>query len=85
MSLNSKNKQLGFLTRLLDSAPAVERYQIALDQIIHAEKLGYDNAWIAQHHFDPHEGVTFSFCVAFRRRTGDPKNYPRYCSHYAFV
>ncbi|MFC6378930.1 LLM class flavin-dependent oxidoreductase [Tatumella terrea] len=56
MSLNSKNKQLGFLTRLLDSAPAVERYQIALDQIIHAEKLGYDNAWIAQHHFDPHEG-----------------------------
>ncbi len=56
MSSDSKKKQLGFLTRLLDDASAQERYQIALDQIILAEKLGYDNAWIAQHHFDRLEG-----------------------------
>ncbi|WP_294912522.1 LLM class flavin-dependent oxidoreductase [Tatumella sp. UBA2305] len=56
MSLVSKKKQLGFLTRLLDDTSAQQRYQIALDQIILAEKLGYDNAWIAQHHFDREEG-----------------------------
>jgi len=56
MASISNKKQLGFLTRLLDDTTAEERYRIALEQIILAEKLGYDNAWIAQHHFDRDEG-----------------------------
>jgi len=56
MASISNKKKLGFLTRLLDNTTAEERYRIALEQIILAEKLGYDNAWIAQHHFDRDEG-----------------------------
>lgn len=48
--------RLGFFTRLLDDAPAVERYRNALEQIVHAEALGFDTAWVAQHHFHEHEG-----------------------------
>lgn len=49
-------KRLGFFTRLLDSAPAQQRYRLATEQIRHAERLGFDSAWIAQHHFHEHEG-----------------------------
>ena len=49
-------KRLGFFTRLLDEAPAKERYRLATEQIRHAERVGYDTAWIAQHHFHEHEG-----------------------------
>lgn len=49
-------KRLGFFTRLLDDVPAAERYSLAMDQICHAERCGFDTAWIAQHHFDPGEG-----------------------------
>lgn len=49
-------KRLGFFTRLLDEAPAVERYRLATEQILHAETYGFDNAWVAQHHFHEHEG-----------------------------
>lgn len=48
--------RLGFFTRLLDEAPPAERYRMALDQIVHAERLGYDTAWVAQHHFHADEG-----------------------------
>ena len=48
--------KLGFFTRLLDQGTAAERYQMALEQISHAEQLGYDTAWIAQHHFHEAEG-----------------------------
>ena len=48
--------KLGFFTRLLDDGPASERYRLALEQITHAEALGYDTAWIAQHHFHGAEG-----------------------------
>ena len=34
---------LAFFTRLLDDAPAVERYRLATDQIRHAERLGFDS------------------------------------------
>lgn len=47
---------LGFFTRLLDDAPPVQRYQYATEQIRHAERLGFDTAWVAQHHFDGAEG-----------------------------
>jgi putative FMN-dependent luciferase-like monooxygenase len=49
-------RRLGFFTRLLDQADAAERYRLALAQIVHAERLGFDSAWIAQHHFHEDEG-----------------------------
>lgn len=49
-------KRLGFFTRLLDDVPAKERYRLAAEQIIHAERHGFDSAWIAQHHFHADEG-----------------------------
>ena len=52
----SNLKRLGFFTRLLDDAPAAERYRLATEQIVHAEKCGLDSAWIAQHHFHEREG-----------------------------
>jgi putative FMN-dependent luciferase-like monooxygenase len=49
-------KRLGFFTRLLDEVDAAERYRLATAQILHAEKFGFDSAWIAQHHFHEAEG-----------------------------
>lgn len=37
-------KRLGFFTRLLDDAPAKERYRLATEQIRHAERYGFDTA-----------------------------------------
>ena len=50
------NKRLGFFTRLLDQAGAAERYRLATEQIVEAERCGFDSAWIAQHHFHADEG-----------------------------
>ena len=47
---------LAFFTRLLDEAPAAERYRLATDQIRHAERFGIQRAWVAQHHFRAAEG-----------------------------
>ncbi len=49
-------QRLAFFTRLLDAAPAAQRYRLAAEQIAHAERFGYDAAWVAQHHFHEHEG-----------------------------
>jgi len=49
-------KRLGFFTRLLDQVDAAERYRLATAQIVHAERFGFDSAWIAQHHFHEGEG-----------------------------
>lgn len=48
--------RLGFFTRLLEEAPAADRYRFALEQIDQAERSGFASAWIAQHHFGEHEG-----------------------------
>jgi putative FMN-dependent luciferase-like monooxygenase len=48
--------RLGFFTRLLDHTTAEERYRLASEQIVHAERHGFDSAWVAQHHFDGQEG-----------------------------
>lgn len=50
------NRNLGFFTRLLDKVLAGERYELASEQIINAEKFGFDSAWVAQHHFHAAEG-----------------------------
>lgn len=42
-------KRLGFFTRLLDQVDPAERYRLATAQIIHAERCGFDSAWVAQH------------------------------------
>ena len=56
MTLSSQPKRLGFFTRLLDEASAGERYRLATEQIIQAERHGFDSAWVAQHHFHEAEG-----------------------------
>ena len=48
--------RLGYFTRLLDDAPPVERYRNAIAQFVRAEELGFDTAWVAQHHFHGEEG-----------------------------
>jgi putative FMN-dependent luciferase-like monooxygenase len=48
--------RLGFFSRLLDDATAAERYELVTRQIVHAEALGFDSAWVAQHHFHESEG-----------------------------
>ncbi|MGZ5755010.1 MAG: putative FMN-dependent luciferase-like monooxygenase [Burkholderiales bacterium] len=49
-------QRLGFFTRLLDQASPAERYRLGTEQIVHAEALGFDAAWVAQHHFHEAEG-----------------------------
>src|SRR6476659_8989882 len=58
MTCQADFQHLAFFTRLLDAAPAVERYRLAAEQIAHAERFGYDAAWLAQHHFDEDEGAS---------------------------
>lgn len=48
--------RIGFFTRLLDEASAAERYRIATEQIVAAERHGFESAWVAQHHFHAAEG-----------------------------
>src|SRR5580692_3121193 len=65
-------RRLGFFTRLLDQATAGERYRLATEQIVHAERLGFDSAWVAQHHFDGDEGglpAPFVFLAHVAART----------------
>jgi putative FMN-dependent luciferase-like monooxygenase len=56
MTIAAPPRRLGFFTRLLDQVEPAERYRLATAQIIHAERLGFDSAWIAQHHFHEDEG-----------------------------
>lgn len=65
-------KRLGFFTRLLDETSAAERYRLATEQIQHAERFGFDSAWIAQHHFHEAEGglpAPFVFLAHVAART----------------
>jgi len=56
LSSPPRRLRLGFFSRLLDDAPAAERYRLVAAQIAHAEAFGFDSAWVAQHHFHEHEG-----------------------------
>ncbi len=38
MTMTPRIKRLAFFTRLLDTAPAAERYRLAAEQIAHAER-----------------------------------------------
>jgi len=64
-------KGLGFFTRVLDNASPAERYRLAMEQVTHAEQVGFGAAWVAQHHFDGDEGglpapLVFLASVAMR-------------------
>ena len=48
--------KLGFFTRLLEQASPLDRYRFAAEQARHAEQLGFDSVWVAQHHFHAEEG-----------------------------
>ena len=48
--------KLGFFSRVLDRGPPSERYRMGLEQIAYADRLGFDTAWVAQHHFHEDEG-----------------------------
>ena len=48
--------RLGYFTRLLDAGTPLERYRHAIAQFVRAEELGFDTAWVAQHHFNGDEG-----------------------------
>ncbi|MER7797855.1 putative FMN-dependent luciferase-like monooxygenase [Microbacterium sp. NPDC096154] len=48
--------RIGFFSRLLEQAPAADRYRFAIEQIAQAEACGFASAWVAQHHFGEHEG-----------------------------
>ena len=66
------SKRLGFFTRLLDDASAAERYRLATEQIVRAEALGFESAWVAQHHFSADEGglpAPFVFLAHVATRT----------------
>ncbi|WP_241749361.1 putative FMN-dependent luciferase-like monooxygenase [Teichococcus aerophilus] len=54
--MSMTTKRLGFFSRVLDQTGPAERYRLLTEQILHAERLGFDAAWIAQHHFDSEEG-----------------------------
>ena len=56
MTTATQPRRLGFFTRLLDQVDPAERYRLATAQIIHAERFGFDSAWVAQHHFHEEEG-----------------------------
>ena len=65
-------QRLGFFTRLLDQATPAERYRLANEQITHAERMGFDAVWVAQHHFHEPEGglpAPFVFLAQAAART----------------
>src|SRR6185503_18727813 len=72
MRLATRPKRLGFFTRLLDETGPAERYRLAIAQIVHAERVGFDSAWVAQHHFHEDEGglpAPFVFLAQVAART----------------
>ena len=57
---------------MLDQAPPAERYRLGTEQIVHAERMGFDSAWVAQHHFHEFEGglpAPFIFLTHVAART----------------
>jgi alkanesulfonate monooxygenase SsuD/methylene tetrahydromethanopterin reductase-like flavin-dependent oxidoreductase (luciferase family) len=74
-------KRLGFFTRLLDQGSAQTRYRLAAEQIRHAERFGFDSAWIAQHHFHEQEGGLPSPLVFLAHVAAQTDHPPRH-GHY---
>ena len=56
MTIAKAPLRLGFFTRVLDRGHPADRYRMGVEQIRHAERCGFDSAWVAQHHFHEDEG-----------------------------
>ena len=56
MTASGSGPRLGYFTRLLDDVEPLQRYRNAIGQFVRAEELGFDTAWVAQHHFHRDEG-----------------------------
>src|SRR2546426_10851951 len=56
MTIGARPNRLAFSPRLLDQAAPADRYRLATEQIVHAERCRFNTAWIAQHHFHEDEG-----------------------------
>jgi alkanesulfonate monooxygenase SsuD/methylene tetrahydromethanopterin reductase-like flavin-dependent oxidoreductase (luciferase family) len=64
--------QLGFLTHIEGEGEPPKIYEETLALFVAAEQLGFDSAWIAQHHFKPLAGrlpSPFPFLAAAAQRT----------------
>src|SRR5579864_8684277 len=57
----SKPFRLGVFTRLVEQVSAGELYGHALELIERAERLGFDTAWVAQHHARKDGGLPSPF------------------------
>lgn len=49
--------------QLPDSSQQERYYREALEQVLHAEKLGYSSVWFTEHHFTRHGIVSATFSV----------------------
>jgi alkanesulfonate monooxygenase SsuD/methylene tetrahydromethanopterin reductase-like flavin-dependent oxidoreductase (luciferase family) len=63
--------RLGFFAYLEGDKPQAEVYADALEVFVAADELGFDIAWVAQHHFGHHGGLPspFVFFTALAERT----------------
>ena len=64
--------RLGFLSHLHGTAPPDQLYRDYVELFVAAEELGFDSAWVAQHHFDASAGrlpSPFTFLAAVAART----------------
>ncbi len=52
----TSTRRLGFFSRLLDQVEPGERYRLAGEQVLAAERCGFESMWVAQHHFSETEG-----------------------------
>jgi alkanesulfonate monooxygenase SsuD/methylene tetrahydromethanopterin reductase-like flavin-dependent oxidoreductase (luciferase family) len=60
-SSHERRLRLGFFTYLEGEKPQAEVYADALELFIAADELGFDVAWVAQHHFRHHGGLPSPF------------------------
>jgi alkanesulfonate monooxygenase SsuD/methylene tetrahydromethanopterin reductase-like flavin-dependent oxidoreductase (luciferase family) len=72
-SVAPRRLRLGFLSHLHGSAEPAQLYRDYVELFVAAEELGFDSAWVAQHHLDPTAGrlpspLTFLAAVAERTR-----------------
>jgi alkanesulfonate monooxygenase SsuD/methylene tetrahydromethanopterin reductase-like flavin-dependent oxidoreductase (luciferase family) len=64
--------RLGFLSHLHGSQEPRQLYRDYVELFVAAEELGFDSAWVAQHHFDASAGrlpSPFTFLAAVAERT----------------
>ena len=63
--------RLGFFAYLQGEKPQAEIYADTLEIFVAADALGFDTAWVAQHHFGHHGGLPspFVFFAALAART----------------